>query len=292
MEEFPMSTFSGRHPGLVGGAKAVGGAVMKGLELPQQMVANVLAPAIRGEKATPGEALTKPFERTARWIRGESEPTELPGGEISRMVTDPLMYTGVGPAVKAARYAKNIPAGVRAIPPLVGKAAAGELAGGLAPQVALEIPRSWATFSPVQRVAYRRVMTLGRQWFQPDELKEVAETIANLGEHQAAGALKNLGNVQDRNAARSILKWARQKSWERPPTWVKGKPKEEAVKAAEAAQQATPPPGAAATGAGVAPTGAASAGIGEGGLAAMTPEEFGAWKQEIDRLSKQAQGIK
>jgi len=82
-----------------GGALAEAGMRMIGA--PQQLVANILANVPRGREK--GEEwwhpAVQPLEKTYRYLTGaEEKPTELPGGEFSRTLTDPWMWTSLGGA--------------------------------------------------------------------------------------------------------------------------------------------------------------------------------------------------
>lgn len=212
-----------RHPSLYAlGATAVGTPVRL-LETPQQLVASLVDPILRGKRypATFGgvlQALREPFQRTGEWMVGEREETELPGREITRVLTDPLMYTPLGELAAARLAAKAAPVGVKMIPPLGRRAVARETKAiltrpGLAEQLG-EIPRSWATWSPESRGIYSQIMKVGQRYIPKDQLQRVAETLVNAGPEQSAVGVKILqeGNL---NKIRSLIGWAESPAWSR-----------------------------------------------------------------------------
>lgn len=212
-----------RNPRLTGALKTAYGVPMKLLETPQQLVANIINPALRGERypATFGgalQSLIEPLKRTGEWMTSQREETELPGGEISRFVTDPLMYTGVGElaAVRAAK--RGIPAGVKAIPSLGKKAAERELKATLSKpglsQIIEEIPRSWATWDLENRSLYTQIMQRGQQHIPKEQLQRVAETIVNAPPEEAKAAFQLLQSGKP-NDLRKLVAWTEAPYWKR-----------------------------------------------------------------------------
>ena len=202
-------TFTERHPELV----AAGETAMMLARTPQQYVANLLGQL--GENKTIGEAFLDPITRTHQWMRGEREATKLPGGITADILTDPLSYVGYGIGAKAIPALRNVKAGAemtRAVK-----------APGVIKELGEVIPRTFGEFSPVQQEIYRKTLQLGRRFFAPDELKQVAATFANLPEKEAAITLKRLGIMKSGNEARSLLAWAQSPQWKRQPRWWKGK---------------------------------------------------------------------
>jgi len=238
--------FAARHPRVTAFFKTLYGAPMKALETPQQLVANLIDPIFSGDKPkSVKEALIRPFQRTGEWMVGEREETELPGGAITRVATDPL---SVIPLVQSVRA---IGAGREAVRQF-GK-------GALAPkelkefirgyrekllrsptrvaaekEIFKEIPRSWATFSPEQRQIYKDIISAGQRYVPKEELQPIAETLANATKGEAAQAIRILqgGNM---NKINSLKAWANRAEWKRGKF---GQP-------LKAAPQATPPGGTA-----------------------------------------------
>lgn len=215
-----------RHPSLYAARATAIGTPMKVLETSQQVVANLLDPILKGKRypATLGgllQSLKEPFQKTGETMTSQREDTELPGGEITRTITDPLMYTGLGElaATKmAARAAERLASGVKLLPKL-GRKAAGEVtrkaltSPGTAEWVS-EIPRSWSTWNEPQRAVYKMFMQEGTQHIPKEQLKRVAETLTNAGPEQGASALKIL-REGNKNKIRSLISWAEQPSWGR-----------------------------------------------------------------------------
>jgi len=210
-----------RHPSLYAAGATAVGTPMKVLETPQQIVANLLDPILKGKRypATFGgilAALKEPFQKTGEWMGSQREETELPGGGVTRMVTDPLMYTGLGELAATRMAARAAPPGVKMLP--LGRKAAEKIGKifmkpGLEQWVG-EIPRSWATWDQPNRQLYSQIMQMGQQYIPKDQLQRVAETIVNVGPEQGAQAVKILreGNT---NRIRSLVSWAEMPSWSR-----------------------------------------------------------------------------
>jgi len=227
------------------------GAGGRVLGVPQQFVANLIEQGVGGfsgyeapEKSLKGavETVTRPFKRTyetAMRLRPPTELSETPGLEIlGETVTDPLMYVGVGllPRIRDARkFALLRKAGVtKAIPSLYGKESREALrtATHLPPSVFSEIgelPRSWATFSPQQQSLYKQVISLGKANIPRDQLKRVAETVANNPDEgeKVLGLLK----AGKDKGIESIISWAESASWKRPTIRGRIKPPTSGIKA-------------------------------------------------------------
>ena len=212
-----------RHPSLYAAGETAYGVPMKTLETLQQTVANLLDPILKGKRypATFGgllQSLREPFQKTGEFMTGEREATELPGGEVSRIVTDPLMYTGLGEIAAAKMAARGAPAGVKMLPKL-GRKAVGEvtrkaLTSPGTSQWVSEIPRSWSTWNEPQRSIYKLFMQRGQQHLPKEQLQRVAETLTNAGPEEGRAALKILSEG-DKNKIRSLSSWAEQPSWGR-----------------------------------------------------------------------------
>jgi hypothetical protein len=237
----PEPGFFERNPRLRGVAATAIGVPLKILGTPGQLTSNLLDPITSGKKRPLTlrgalESIKEPFERTGRWMTGgwETEATQPFGASKDPLVQtaialgetaiDPLAYMGVPSYLKESKRIAGFGEKVgKVIPRLTEKSIQAERAAQVAKAggVGAEIPRSFTTFSPQQRGAYQQVMAAGRRWFDRDELRDVAETIANLPEKQASSALKKLQAVEKGNDARSILAWARKSAWERPSRWWK-----------------------------------------------------------------------
>ena len=231
-------TFWDRNPKMSAGVETAKGVGEKVLEGPQQLLANVIndyivAP-VKGERSYPptlrgaGEALAAPFKKTADWMNDPGlvkEKTELPGGWVSQQLTDPMNWApaaAVGEVWKeraAIREAANaLKKGLfpkSGMIPIPGSKEAMEVGVKAIPAATKEIPNSWATMTPEQRAVYKRMMDAGRRHLPEEELKGVAETVANLHPLEAEAAAEALGQEGAGGLARKTSQWSRRAPWER-----------------------------------------------------------------------------
>jgi len=210
----------------------------------QQLVTHLLKGLGEKEEVSPrgaARAVVKPFQRAGEYFLGRREYTPFfkdPTLQLTAdIATDPLTYIGVGLAPRIrdiSKIPKVIRAGVtKPIPQLYGRAAREELkaATRLTPSLAAElgqIPRSWATFSPAQQHIYKKVMEIGKRHLDPEQLRGVAESVANASKEEAAMAIKKISSGE-RSQIRSVVAWAGAPAWKR-----------EGVRAGEAVRAAAP----------------------------------------------------